>query len=90
MSADPNVDFPVGFSANLLPDESDFTRLTTADLDELLGEKRYSVARDIQGLTRRVATGRLGEEVFPLILAIAIVIFCIEHFVANWFYRERP
>ena len=40
-------------------------------------------------LQRRVITGRLGEEVYPLILLLAVIVFCGEHLVANWFYSEE-
>ena len=69
--------------------ESDFRRLTDDDLTQMLGEKRFAVARDIGTLERRVNTGRLGEELYPLLLLVAIVVFCGEHFVANWFYSEE-
>ena len=41
-------------------------------------------------LQRHVNTGRLGEEVYPLILLLVLIVFCGEHFVANWFYSEEP
>ena len=46
-------------------------------------------ARDIATLQRQVTTGRLGEEVYPLILLLAVIVFCGEHLVANWFYSEE-
>ena len=58
------------------------------DLTQMFGEKRFSLARDIATLQRRVTTGRLGEEVYPLLLLIVLIVFCGEHFVANWFYSE--
>ena len=88
VSAVPNVEFATGFSANSPPGESDFQRLAETDLDGMFGENRYGLAQDIEGLTRRVTTGRLGEEVFPLLLALVLIVFCAEHFVANWFYEE--
>ena len=80
-------EFSAGFAVNPPVGESDFTRLTIADLDNLLGEKRYGVARDVESLTRSVTTGRLGIEVFPLILGLVIIIFCLEMIVANRFYE---
>jgi hypothetical protein len=86
ISRDEKVPFLAGFSANAPPEESDFSRVSRTDLDQLLGEGRYSVARSIEGLTRNVAFGRIGQEVFSLVLGIAIAVFCAEHFVANRFY----
>jgi hypothetical protein len=89
LSADPQSTFASGFSINASPAESDFRRLSEDDLTQLLGEKRFSLARDIATLQRRVTTGRLGEEVYPLILLLAVIVFCGEHLVANWFYSEE-
>ncbi len=75
-----------GFSVNPPPGESDFTRMTTDDLDKLLGENRYSVSRDIAGLIRNVESGRIGQEIFSLVMFCMILVFCCEHIVANRFY----
>ena len=77
----------MGFVVNAAAGESDFARLTVTDLDNLLGEKRYSLADSIEGLERSVTTGRLGVEVMPLVLGLLIVAFCLEHTVANRFYQ---
>ena len=56
-------------------------------LDELLGPKRYGVARDPQTLTRSVNTGRLGQEVYGLLMAGLLVVFAWEQATSTWFYR---
>lgn len=89
LSADPQSKFASGFSVNASAAESDFRRMTDDDLTQMFGEKRFSLSRDIATLQRRVTTGRLGEEVYPLILLLVLIVFCGEHFVANWFYSEE-
>gem|GEM_PF-231015 len=81
--------FATGFSVNPDPNESDFRRLEEPELNRLFGEGRYDVARDIDELTRRVSQGRLGQEVFPLVLFLVLVVFCGEHFVSNRFYKAE-
>lgn len=81
--------FRVGYSVNLPSTEADLTRLGKSELDALLGEERYSVARQIQELDRVVSDRRVGREIFPLLLMIAITFFCGEHIVANWFYSDQ-
>ena len=77
----------ISFSVNHDSGESNFSRATSADLDNLLGKDRYSLARDVESLTRSVTAGRLGVEVFPLILGIVLILFCLELLSANQFYE---
>jgi hypothetical protein len=75
------------FSVNAIAGESDLRRMTPNDLDDLLGANRYSVARDLHQLNRSVNTGRLGQEVFGLIMAVLLVVFAWEQATATWFYQ---
>jgi uncharacterized membrane protein len=86
-SASPDHPYEIGFSVNSPSGESNFTRMTDTDLNTMFGEDRYSVAQNTDALTRTVNAGRLGVEVFPIILAILIAAFCLEHIVANRFYE---
>jgi hypothetical protein len=88
---DEKTTFSTGFCANAAPGESDFTRIGGEELDKIIGKGRFSVARSIEGLTRNVAVGRVGQEVFSLILGLVLAVFCAEQFVANRFYEaEQP
>jgi len=87
VTADDSTSFAAGFSLNLPAAESDLTKFTTADLDELLGEQRYALSRNLDDLVRSVQAGRLGQEVFGLVLAILIAIFVMEQIAGAWFYR---
>jgi hypothetical protein len=86
---DEKVAYSSGFSANASPNESDFTRVPSDELDKIVGKGRYSVARSIEGLTRNVTVGRVGQEVFSLILGLVLAFFCAEQFVANRFYEPE-
>jgi len=79
--------YRTGFSVNPDPAESDFSRLNSEELENLLGEKRFSVARKIEDLEANVGQGRLGIELFPNMVLLLIFIFCTEHLVANRFYH---
>lgn len=87
VSANDSTDFAAGFSLNLPAEESDLTRLTKVELDNLFGEQRYAVSRDVDSLVRNVTTGRLGQEVYGLIVAVLIGVFVLEQMTAAWFYR---
>ncbi|MBX3438478.1 MAG: BatA domain-containing protein [Planctomycetaceae bacterium] len=79
-----------GFSVNPPRGESDLTRITSEDLDHILGEQRYQVARSIGELQEQINMADLGKELFPWILAAVVLIFVAEHFMANWFYDDEP
>ena len=86
-SADGELAYHTGFSLNLPASESDLRRLETGDLDALLGEGRYTVNRDPRSLERNVQAGRLGQEMYSIVVALLVVIFALEQFTATWFYR---
>ena len=86
-SVDQSLDYHKGFSLNLPSSESDLKRLETEDLDGILGEGRYSVSRDPAILERNVATGRLGQEMYGMVVAFLVAVFAMEQFTATWFYR---
>jgi hypothetical protein len=86
-SAEGDVYYHQGFSLNLPAQESDLHRLDSHELDSLLGDGRYSVARDPRDLDQVVKTGRLGKEVYSLIVAVLVAVFATEQFTAAWFYR---
>ena len=86
-SPEKGIDYHAGFSLNLPAAESDFTRFEPTDLDRILGEGRYSVSRDPASLERNVLVGRLGQEMYSLIVAFLVAIFALEQFTATWFYR---
>ena len=80
--------FVSGFSTNSDDSESDFTQVTDGELTTLLGEDRYTRAREIEELDRAVQNSRLGREVFPLLMVLVVLFFLGEHFVANHFYDQ--
>jgi len=79
-------DIAGAFSLNVPPEESDLTRLTQADLDDHLGPERYQVAASLETLKDDINAADLGQEIFPLLLVLVVVLFCGEHLVANRFY----
>ncbi len=78
-----------GFSVNLKPNECDLSRLTVEDLNDILGPDRYQLARSIEELKSHIRSSDLGQEVFPILLAVLLVFFCGEHWVANRFYEAE-
>ncbi|KAA0132007.1 VWA domain-containing protein [Gimesia chilikensis] len=80
-----------GFSVNVNPAESNFRPISNQELDQILGAERYSMTRDMEGLKRTIRTGRLGVEIFPILVTLLLAVFCLEHFTANYFYEiDQP
>ena len=88
-STEGNLGFHSGFSINLPAGESDLRRLETQDLDDLLGEGRYSMSRDPGSLERNVQTRRLGREIYGFLVGLLICVFALEQLTATWFYRTE-
>lgn len=87
VSANKNVEFNSGFSINPPIGESDLSKINKLDLDQMIGPDRYAMAQNIESLSRSVTAGRLGVEIFPIILALVLIAFCLELTVANRFYE---
>ncbi|MBS0202644.1 MAG: BatA domain-containing protein [Planctomycetes bacterium] len=86
-SADASVDYHMGFSLNLPAAESDFTRIETKNLDELMGAERYSIHRTLETLKVLEISDRMGQEMYSLLVAMLVAVFAMEQFTATWFYR---
>jgi hypothetical protein len=89
-SADEGNSFHSDFSANIEDAESDLTPISEEHLNQILGEGRYAQVTDPETLDRAVNLGRLGIEVFPVLMGLLIMLFCAEHLMANFFYDTEP
>jgi hypothetical protein len=56
----------------------------------MLGQSNVAIVHDTQELQRAVRSGRLGIEIFPVLIGAVILLFCAEHLMANYFYDEEP
>lgn len=83
---EPNAPVETGFAVNIPASESRFERLPVGELDRFFGEDRYQVATNVDELERQVNQGRIGKEIYPVVLALMLLAFCGEHFIANHFY----
>jgi hypothetical protein len=53
----------------------------------MLGEKRYRIADNPAELERISDQGRLGQEMYGMVVAFLVAVFALEQFTATWFYR---
>jgi hypothetical protein len=78
-----------GFSANLPVAATDLTRLTPAELDEVLGAGRYQVAKNNEEIQRQQGTARKGQEFYPMLILMMLIFFTVEYLMSNRFYASR-
>jgi hypothetical protein len=78
----------LGFSVNYAPDQTRLDRLSDKELAGLFGPVKYQLARTREQLDRNMSVGRVGRELFPLLIVIVAVILGLEMLVSNRFYRE--
>jgi hypothetical protein len=76
-----------GFSVNLPQSASELTRITRAELDEILGPDRFHFARNTDEIVVGVGQARLGREFYPLLVTLVALMLAVEHVLANRFYR---
>lgn len=82
--------FEAAFAVNFRDEETDLTRIGDGTLEQLLGTDRVTIVHNPAELRRAVRVGRLGVEVFPVLMGLLILLFCAEHLMANFFYDEQP
>ena len=75
-----------GFSSNLPLPATDLTRIGAEDLDEILGPERYQLATDKSEITRQQGTTRRGQELYPFIVVMMLLILGLEYLMSNRFY----
>jgi hypothetical protein len=77
-----------GFSANLGPEQLDFSRLSGDALATVLGPG-HRLARTEAELVRDVNLERIGAELFPWLIVLAAFAMAADWAVANRFYSAR-
>jgi hypothetical protein len=77
-----------GFSINLPPEATDLERIGDEELAEALGGLEHRIARRHEELERNVAAGRVGRELFGLLVLVLVAVLAGEHLLANRFYKE--
>jgi hypothetical protein len=85
----------LGFSVNLPPQTSNLARATSEDLESIFGSKQFHLARNHDEIDRSINVGRVGRELYPLLIVLLVVILAFEQVLSNRFYKdydtsERP
>jgi hypothetical protein len=80
----------LGFSLNAPQGESQFKPLVAADLDTIFGKDGYALAGDAKTLQEKQGLIRVGNELFPWIMIVIMIVVTLENLLANTFYKESP
>lgn len=80
--------FDGGFSVNLAARQTELGRADKEYLDKLFGPLKYRIAENRNQIERDVSIGRVGRELFPLLIFLAALMLGGELLLANRFYRE--
>jgi hypothetical protein len=75
-----------GFSSNLPPAATQLARVDASDLDEVLGADRYQLATQQNQITRQQGTVRRGQELYPIIVMMMLLMLAVEYLMSNRFY----
>lgn len=78
----------LGFSVNLPPTVSQLDRVTQDDLRAIFGESPFRLARSRDEIDRSVSAGRVGQELFPYLIALVVLVLACEQVLANRFYQD--
>lgn len=77
-----------GFSVNLAPRQTQLDRLTEEELRDVFGPLEFRIARERDEIERDVNLGRVGRELFPLLILLVALALGGEYVLANRFYKE--
>ena len=76
------------FSVNLPPEQTELARADREHLARIFGDAPFQVARQRGELEGNVNRGRVGRELFPMLILLLALVLAAEHLLANRFYRE--
>ncbi len=77
-----------GFSVNLPAGVTNLQRMDPRQIDLLLGEDRYQLARQRTELQRQQGTARQGQEFYPVLALLMSLLLALELVLSNRFYKK--
>lgn len=79
----------IGYAANLMPTETDLSRIETEQLQKILGEESLLVVQDRDEIQWAEGAATDGRPLYPLVMMVILVVFVLESVLANRFYSTR-
>ena len=78
----------LGFSVNLPATVSELERVTPEELKTVFGETPFRLARGREEIDRSVSAGRVGQELYPYLIMLLVVVLAAEQVLSNRFYQD--
>jgi hypothetical protein len=78
----------LGFSVNYAPPQTQLERLTDQELIATFGPVKLQLARTREQIDRSISMGRVGRELFPMLILIVALVLALEMLIANRFYKR--
>jgi hypothetical protein len=78
----------LGFSVNFPPTISELARAGQDDLRAIFGETPFRLARSRDEIDRSVSAGRVGQELFPYLIVLVVLVLAFEQVLSNRFYQD--
>ena len=78
-----------GFSVNAPAEMTRLERVPAADVVKALGNERTRVATNRDEIALRVGIGRVGRELFPILILAVALAMALEQLLANRFYSSE-
>jgi hypothetical protein len=78
----------LGFSVNLPPQTSELVRATPDQLKTVFGPVKFQLARGRDEIDRSVNRGRVGQELYPYLIVLLVVVLALEQVISNRFYQD--
>ena len=63
-------------------------RILPDALEQILGPDRFELATDKTEIQRQQGTTRRGQEFYPFLLMMLLVLLAVEHLMSNRFYAS--
>jgi hypothetical protein len=79
-----------GFSTNIPAAATSLARIKNEELTALLGTGRFKLAHGREEIDRSVSVGRVGRELYPLLIFLVAAVLAGESWLANRFYQRAP
>jgi hypothetical protein len=64
-------------------------RASAADLQAVFGDTEFRLAHNRDEIDRSVSAGRVGQELFPYLIVLLVLILACEQVLSNRFYQDH-